>query len=865
MSITRSLARLTTISNFLAGTVLPVILATAATTSAAEAANRPQDAAIDRGQRIFSTGHSFHFGFAPVLDAMAKAAGFKDSAIVGVSSIGGSKVAQHVGGKEVTAALTAGNVDVLMTTPIYLPDPGIEQLARLGLTHNPRFRLTMMEFWLPFDNYEPRNYTNGPQGSPTEHVNPPHVDHNAAAADGLRKIHKRYFDEMDAHVIAVNKNLGRQVVLVVPVGQAVIALREKIVAGQAPGLNNQWELFSDELGHPKPALTILMGYCHYAVIYRKSPVGLPVPPQLGAGPQAESLNRLLQGLAWDAVAHHPLSGATAGARAVAAAGQGGPKPPQGTIKTFTFSQSRVFPGTRRSGAVFIPAQYDAAKPACVYVRQDGYNPAEKRMLESLIAAGDVPVTVGVFVSSGDLPAPVPGTMGRRNRCFEYDAVSDAYVRFLVEELLPFVAKEFELNLSASGNDRCIAGGSSGGISAFNAAWQRPDAFSRVYANSGSFVAFRGGHEFPTLVRKVEPKPIRAYLTTGMHDMVNCAGDWYLLDQEMDQALKFSGYDYFFRAIDGPHVAGWNEFFPEAMRFIWKGWPEPVKVGPGAPRVQDVLLPGEGWTLAAEGFADARGPACNAKGEVCFADAAADKVFRLGLDGKTSVLLTGTGHAQAVSVGPKGEVYTVSEATGQLLCRDEDGSRRVVATDIPGRYVLARPDGTLYVTGPAPASDAGSRIWRVSDGRGTVLDTGLKRATGLAYRPDQWLLSVADGGSKWVYSFQINDDGTLANRERYFWLHVQDGDDDAGAESVCYAQEGQMLVATRFGIQICADDGPTQVILPMPDRSRVLGVCLGGADRNTLFAFCGNRIWKRTVKIHAIGAFSPRIPAHGTPL
>jgi enterochelin esterase-like enzyme/sugar lactone lactonase YvrE len=562
----------------------------------------------------------------------------------------------------------------------------------------------------------------------------------------------------------------------------------------------------------------------------------------------------------------PLEGAKV-SKEFAAAARLNPLAPKGEVKTFSFSQSRIFPGTQRHGAVFIPAQYNynSSKAACVYVRQDGYNAAEKRMLESLIAAGDMPVTVGVFVSPGDLPAPVPGTLGRRNRCFEYDAVSDDYVRFLIEELLPYVAQEFHLDLSTRGNDRCIAGGSSGGIAAFNAAWQRPDAFSRVYANSGSFVAFRGGHEFPTLIRKVEAKPIRAYLTTGMHDMVNCAGDWYLLDQEMDQALKFSGYDYFFRAIDGPHVAGWNEYFPEAMRFIWKGWPEAVKSGSSAPRVRDVLLPDEGWKLAAEGFNEARGPACNAKGDVYFADPAADKVFRIGFDGMTGPFLTTAGHAQAVAIGPKREIYTVSETTGQVVCYDEAGSRRIIATGIPGRYVLARPDGTLYITGPGATPDAGSRIWHVSNGRSSVVDSGLKRATGLACRPDQWLLSVADGGSKWVYSYQINEDGGLANKERFFWLHVQDWDDDAGAESVCYAREGQMLVATRFGIQICADDGPTQVILPLPDRSRVLGVCLGGADQNTLFAFCGQKVWKRTIKLHATGAFSPRIAVKGTPL
>ena len=560
----------------------------------------------------------------------------------------------------------------------------------------------------------------------------------------------------------------------------------------------------------------------------------------------------------------PLAGATLPPE-IAAGPRMDPLAPKGTIKEFSFNESRIFPGTRRTGSVFIPAQYDPAKPACVYVRQDGSNPAEKRFLESLISVGDMPVTVGVFVRPGDLPAPIPNTMGRRNRCFEYDAVGDAYPRFLVEELLPFVAKQFDLNLSTNGNDRCIAGGSSGGIAAFNAAWERPDAFARVYANSGSFVAFRGGHEFPTLIRKFEAKPFRSYLTTGMHDMVNCAGDWYLLDQEMDKALSFSGYDYFFRAIDGPHVAGWNEFFPEAMRFIWKGWPAPVKAGASAPRVRDVLLTNESWSLAAEGFADARGPACNAKGEVFFADPAANKVYRLGLDGKTGVFLADSGHANAVAVGPKGEVLTVSPTTGKVLSYDEAGAARVVAAGIPGRYVLARPDGALFVTGPGATPDAGSRLWHLQDGRATVVETGLKRATGLAYRPDQWLLSVADGDSKWAYSFQINADGSLTNQERFFWLHVPDWEDDAGAESVCYAQEGQMLVATRLGIQVCADDGPSQVILPMPDRSRVVGVCLGGTDRNTLFAFCGNKVWKRTVKLHALGAFSPWKAARGTPL
>jgi gluconolactonase len=109
-------------------------------------------------------------------------------------------------------------------------------------------------------------------------------------------------------------------------------------------------------------------------------------------------------------------------------------------------------------------------------------------------------------------------------------------------------------------------------------------------------------------------------------MENCAGDWFLLDQEeMDKALKFSGYDYQFRIVDGPHVAGYMEHWQEAMAYLWKGWPERVKAGSSAPRAQEILLPGEDWQLVAEGFKSTRGPACNASGEVFFADTSDNKI------------------------------------------------------------------------------------------------------------------------------------------------------------------------------------------------------------------------------------------------
>src|SRR5207253_2366084 len=176
-------------------------------------------------------------------------------------------------------------------------DEGIENFAKLAVKGNPKIRITVQEFWLPFDIYDT-----------TFKERPKNVDHNAPTAAELRKLHEPYFKSMDEHVRDLNKKLGQESVYVVPVGQAVIALREKIIAGEAPGLKTQNDLFTDAIGHARPPLQALVAYCHYAAIYRTSPIGLRVPKVLAKTPEAAALNRVLQELAWDAVRGHPLSG-----------------------------------------------------------------------------------------------------------------------------------------------------------------------------------------------------------------------------------------------------------------------------------------------------------------------------------------------------------------------------------------------------------------------------------------------------------------------------------------------------------------------------------------------------------------------------
>jgi hypothetical protein len=263
------------------------------------------DGPLDKGQRVFSCGHSFHVFVPKILTDLAEKAGIKDHQFAGLSSIGGSRVIQHWNVAEeknkAKKALAAGEVDVLTLSPIHLPDDGIEKFAKLALEHNPKVRVTVQEFWLPFDIYDP-----------TFKIRPKKVDHDAPTGADLRKLHEPYFKGMDEHVRALNKKFGKQVLFVVPVGQAVIALREQILEGKAPGLKAQSDLFTDPIGHARPPLQALAAYCHFAVIYRRSPVGLPAPAVLGK--VDDKLNRLLQELAWDAVTRHPLSGVKAKAK-----------------------------------------------------------------------------------------------------------------------------------------------------------------------------------------------------------------------------------------------------------------------------------------------------------------------------------------------------------------------------------------------------------------------------------------------------------------------------------------------------------------------------------------------------------------------
>src|SRR5262245_29529617 len=223
-----------------------------------------------------------------------------------------------------------------------------------------------------------------------------------------------------------------------------------------------------------------------------------------------------------------------------------PGVPKGRLEGPYLFKSRILAGTARRYWVYVPAQYSAERPANVLVFQDGQRATNEKgslrvpqVLENLIHKKDIPVTIGIFITPGHRGDAYPddlGTGNPNNRAAEYDALDDAYARFVVEEMLPEVGKSYRLTSDPAG--RAIGGSSSGAICAFTVAWHRPDQFRNVISFIGSYasIGYRparddkplvpGGDLYPTLIRKNPVKPLKVFLQDGANDLDNAHGNWF---------------------------------------------------------------------------------------------------------------------------------------------------------------------------------------------------------------------------------------------------------------------------------------------------------------------------------------------------
>lgn len=542
-----------------------------------------------------------------------------------------------------------------------------------------------------------------------------------------------------------------------------------------------------------------------------------------------------------------------------------PDVPQGDLKSYTWDKSRIFPGTRREYQVYIPKQYDRSKPAALMVFQDGGGYANRNgawrvptVFDNLIHAGQMPVTIAVFINPGVTPSGDDAAQDRFNRSLEYDAVSDRYARFLVEEILPEVSKEY--SITDDPNLRAIGGASSGAIAAFGVAWHRPDQFRRVFSTIGTYVGLRGGDVYPTLIRKTEPKPIKIFLQDGSGDLNIYGGDWWVANQAMLSALQYSGYDVNHVWGDGGHNSKHGAaIFPDAMRWLWKDANQPIE-----PKMSErhglanVLVPGKSWELISEGHQFAEGPAVSPAGDVYFTNVPGGEIWKITDGNQPSLFMKEMPGASGLMFDAEGNLYVTLSRKQQIVKVDAKGNQTVLANEIACND-LAVVNGRVYITEPRK-----NRIMMVSTDTDAAKQSGaavaaekidgygIESPNGLISTPDNRFLLVSDSRGMYVWSYQIGDDGKLVNGQPYHHVHAPVDEPMTGADGATMTDNGFLYLATTMGIQVFDQPGRCHGIIPLPGNSVATNVVLAGPEMNVLYATTTDgKVFRRDLKVRGV--------------
>ena len=498
---------------------------------------------------------------------------------------------------------------------------------------------------------------------------------------------------------------------------------------------------------------------------------------------------------------------------------------RGEVLKLTLNDSHIYPGTERELLVYVPQQYTGDVPACLLVCMDGILYDATTVMDNLIASGEMPVTIGVFVNPG-VVYDEEGEVVRYNRCKEFDSTDDLFVQFLEQEVLAKVEGMRTLSgktimLSNDANDRAITGASSGGIAAFTAAWNRPDLFSRVYTTVGTFVAMRGGHEYPAIVRKTEPKPLRIYMQDGWYDVWNpIFGEWFEYNLLMESAFNFAGYEVFHHWNRGNHSIKYGTLaFPDAMRWLWKGYPAKVRKGTSNNgMLQEILDPESDWQEIALPF-DIDG---------CLFASSSDAIVMADQSNIYKVYATGKykqeGELEAL------EVLLGDGITAKGTTLYKNGKK--VADKLYGlQSVVELADGR-FVALCLPGAKSTKNVWVVNKGRGA-----------LAVAPDYRFCVTGEKNTHHLISTIINKNGEMLYSEPFYHLHDLSNAVQDPTQGMAFDTNGNLYIATPMGVQVADHNGRVRAILSLP-AGGVKSLAFSG---KYLYVVCGNRMFVRKMK------------------
>jgi sugar lactone lactonase YvrE len=316
------------------------------------------------------------------------------------------------------------------------------------------------------------------------------------------------------------------------------------------------------------------------------------------------------------------------------------------------------------------------------------------------------------------------------------------------------------------------------------------------------------------------------------------------NQTVERALEFAGYDVQHVWGTGPHSGRHaTAIFPDAMRFLWKDWPQPVKAGESQNKfLKAILESSEQWSLLAGRYGFTHAIAAAPDGAIWYHEDSSGTIHPLD-----SAAPGHEGTPQGESV--HGFAFAADGRRYQSLsARKILADRQEIASDVLFDCLTVTHAGDTYGCESGATDDAGV-LWLVTpDGKKTKLDEKLHHPSAVVLSPDGLWLAVLERTTHWGYSYRVRADGTVSDKQHFYWLHVPDTADDSGAAAACFDRDGRLYVATRIGVQVLDRNGRSRAILPLPPINEpVTGVCFGGKDFDTLYACSGGKIYARKMK------------------
>jgi enterochelin esterase-like enzyme/sugar lactone lactonase YvrE len=548
--------------------------------------------------------------------------------------------------------------------------------------------------------------------------------------------------------------------------------------------------------------------------------------------------------------------------------------PNGKVEgPFTFDQSQAFAGTSRQYWVYLPPGKIAPTDELpVMVFQDGHaymnatgQVRVPTVFDNLIADGSIPKVLGIFVNPGHRgdgdAAGADGWKPRNNRSFEYDSLGDAYARFLIDELMPHVEKQFSVKLSTDPAKSAICGMSSGAICAWTVAWERPERFGKVLSHIGSFTNIRGGHVYPALIRKTERKPIRVFLQDGINDLNNLHGNWPLANQQMASALAFAGYDFKFELGDGSHSGEHGgAIFPESLRWLWRPeletLPSPLTKDnfPGDEALSKVVegggKPGD-WELAGEGYKFTDGLCSDKDGNVYFSDLPSGTVYKVTPDAAPVAWLTDGPRISGMDVAADGTIYAAVQGQGEsnekriVSIHPETKEITTIATDVNPNDLVVSKAGWIYFTDTGAGAVVRVPVGARGMSRPPVVASGINKPNGIAMSPSQDELVVSEYGGKNAWSFVVAQSGALMAGERSMELRAPEPDAATGGDGMTADADGRFYITSHVGIQVFDKTGRMGGVLAKPVADKGIVSCtFGGKDKSWLYLCNADKVFRR---------------------